>query len=224
MHLQDWLTIAELRSLFEEEAGTAGGSVPETYQDATRLWTRMTLPCVLEVRRGDRVQGGVALRATEEEVWVHPYVFRQVCRNGAIRAQALEGCHIERGAFPTSEEVAGAVRAAVQQCGTSEAFSAGAGEMRSARQTEADLALDLLPLLSRLPAGSAAQVLEQIMANFSREGDRSRFGLLNAVTAVARDTPEPDLRWRLEEFGGAIPVGRTPEPVPQDSAAAALVG
>ena len=28
---------------------------------------------------------------------------------------------------------------------------------------------------------------------------------MNAVTATARDTRDPDLRWRLEEFGGGIP-------------------
>jgi hypothetical protein len=37
-----------------------------------------------------------------------------------------------------------------------------------------------------------------------RPGDRSPFGLANAVTAVARDTRDPDLRWNLEEFGGAV--------------------
>ena len=29
---------------------------------------------------------------------------------------------------------------------------------------------------------------------------------MNAVTSVARDTRDPELRWRLEEFGGGIPV------------------
>ena len=47
----------------------------------------MRLP---EVRPQDRLQGGVALRVVEADILVHPYVFRQVCRNGAIVAQALE--------------------------------------------------------------------------------------------------------------------------------------
>jgi hypothetical protein len=28
--------------------------------------------------------------------------------------------------------------------------------------------------------------------------------LMNAVTAVARDTSDPEMRWRLEGFGGTI--------------------
>jgi hypothetical protein len=33
----------------------------------------------------------------------------------------------------------------------------------------------------------------------------SRFDLMNAVTATARNLTDPEARWRLEELGGAIP-------------------
>jgi hypothetical protein len=63
------------------------------------------------------------------------------------------------------------------------------------------------------------------MERFFQEGDRSRLALMNAVTSVARDTPDPEVRWRLEELGGGIPVGRAPVLQPDDTAAAmALVG
>ena len=42
--------------------------------------------------------------------------------------------------------------------------------------------------------------------------DRSRYGLMNAVTAVARDTRDPEIRWGLEEFGGGLAVGCRPGP------------
>jgi hypothetical protein len=44
---------------------------------------------------------------------------------------------------------------------------------------------------------------------------------MNAVTSVARDTQDPDLRWRLEELGGGLPVERCPTTDPDDVAAAA---
>jgi hypothetical protein len=225
MPLHEFLTTAAIKALFAEEITGAGGVVSDTFDDGTRLFTRSILPGVREVRAADQVQGGVALRAGERGVWVHPYVFRLVCRNGAIMAHALQTCRIEGDEFATPEEASGAVRAAVRACCAEEAFTAAAEEMRSARAAEVDLALNLLPFISRLPAGAGAQVHRAIMERFFQEGDRSRFALMNAVTSVARDTPDPELRWRLEELGGGIAVGRTLVLQPDDSATeTAMVG
>jgi hypothetical protein len=63
------------------------------------------------------------------------------------------------------------------------------------------------------------------MERFFQEADRSRFALMNAVTSVARDTRDPEVRWRLEELGGGILAGRTPVLQLDDGAAErALVG
>jgi hypothetical protein len=37
-----------------------------------------------ELKPGDRVRNGVALFASGTDIAVHPYIFRQVCKNGAI--------------------------------------------------------------------------------------------------------------------------------------------
>src|SRR5262249_37430897 len=53
-------------------------------------------------------------------------------------------------------------------------------------------------------------LLAQIMDEYFREGDRSQFGLANAVTAVARETRDPELRWNLGGFGGGIAIASLP--------------
>src|SRR5262249_18469151 len=188
---------------FAEEITAVGGRVSDTFDDGARLFTRSILPQVREVRAGDRVQGGVALRAGERAVCVHPYVFRQVCRNGAIMAQAIPPRRI-------TEDDAVAVRLAIRACCAEEAFSVATEQMRSAREREADLALNLLPMLARLPGGSGSQFARTILDRFFQDTDRSLFAVMNAVTSVARDTRDPELRWRLAELGGGIAVGRTP--------------
>jgi hypothetical protein len=46
---------------------------------------------------------------------------------------------------------------------------------------------------------------------------------MNAVTAVARDTRDPGLRWHLEELGGGVPAAVTPDPeLEPEGAAVAL--
>ena len=88
---------------------------------------------------------------------------------------------------------------------------------------EEQLALRTVSLLlsmsrSRGAAGTQAdrELLRSVMEivdRFRRQEDRSRYALLNAVTATARETRTPAIRWRLEELGGAFamaPVPRRP--------------
>jgi len=209
-------TTDEIGELFREEVAAAGGTVTDRCEVAGRLFLRAVLPGAEDVRPGDAVQGGVALRAAGAgpEVLVHPYTFLQVCSNGAIAAHAVGTRRVERVACaddlvvvaPAYEVAAAtaALREAVRACAAPEALATAVGEMRSMAEVEADLALHLLPILSQLPGHMAAHLARQILGRFAAEPDRSLFGLHSAVTALARDTADAELRWRLEELGGAM--------------------
>jgi hypothetical protein len=216
MLLDAFPTTAAIKALFGEEIAAAGGVVSDTFDDGRRLFARSVLPRLREVATGDKVKGGVALMATEGEVTVHPYVYRLVCKNGAIAATTIQTREIEARAFVTPEEVLGAVREAIRECCADDVFATVAKQMRSAQQVQADFALALLPYLARLSPGEAARIADSILDRFSRARDGSRFGLMNAVTSVARDSKQPEVRWRLEEMGGAICAGITPTPRPID--------
>jgi hypothetical protein len=225
MALCGLLTTAEIKSLFAEEINAVGGRVSDIFDDGDRLFVRSVLPALREVRTADQLQGGVALRASETDVWVHPYVFRLVCRNGAIMAHAIQTRHVEVHEFATPQECIEAVREAIQACCDEEAFTGSVAEIRTAVQTPADIALNMLPMLSRLPTAQASHLFGSIAERFFQEGEQTRFGLMNAVTSLARDTDDPELRWRLEELGGAVPAARHPVRQPDRSAAArVLVG
>src|SRR6185295_15851633 len=140
-------------------------------------------------------------RATESEVWLHPYVFRTVCSNGAIMAHALQTRHLTELDLRDPWEAEQALREAIQVCCEDETFGTSAREFRSATEREADLSLNLLSLLSRISSHHAPDLQRAIMDQFFAGSDRSSFGLTNAVTAVARDMRDPELRWRLEELG-----------------------
>jgi len=207
------LLTPSLRAAFSEEVLALGGTVSDAFEDGTLLLARSVLPWHEEVGPADRVQGGVALRSTERQVFVHPYVFRLVCKNGCIVAHVLDTQEVDLQGSPSAEDAIEEVREAIRVCGSRASFSEVAGRMRTARETQADLALNLLPMLRRLPGDQGAHFLREISLRFLADEDRSRFGLLNAVTSVARDTPDPRLRWRLEEFGGGLLVRspRAPE-------------
>jgi len=214
----------QVREVFDREVRAAGGTVADVYADGDRLFARAVLTVSREVLPGDWMNAGVALRAAGDEILVHPYVFRQVCRNGAIIAQAVQTRHVPRSEGYTepaeAAEALTALQEAVVACCAPEAFHAAADAMRSAREREVDLVLTVAPLLSRLPRSFADQVLRDVFTRFSAEGDRSRFGLMNAVTSVARDTRDPQHRWDLEEFGGGIAADLLPELEPDEGALA----
>lgn len=201
------LTTREIRDVCDEEISAAGGTLSDTFDDGSRLFLRSTLPPAREVAPRDRMQGGVALLANEQEIRVHPYLYRQVCRNGAIVAQAIQTRQIDLEVFPvpSSAEVIAELREAIRECCSPEAFSRGVDAMRTAKEREADIALQLLPMLSQLPAEYRTRLFAEIMQHFTSSGDRSVFGLVNAVTRTARGISDPEIRWRLEELGGGIP-------------------
>ena len=101
------LTTATILTVFTDGVQDHNGCVTDTFNDGSRLFLRSLLPFVEEVRPDDRMQGGLALRATESGIWLHPFLFREVCSNGAIMAHSLKSCHLDFSQFATEDEVIG---------------------------------------------------------------------------------------------------------------------
>jgi hypothetical protein len=58
--------------------------------------------------------------------------------------------------------------------------------------------------LSALRGEARRELLGMLLAEFAHE-DATLFGVMNAITAVARETRDPEMKWRLEQYGGGIP-------------------
>ncbi len=203
MRYNDQLTTDIIQAIFTDEISQIGGTLKDVFNDGKRLFARSTLPRKRKVAPRDWIQDGVALKATEVEICVHPYIFRHVCTNGAIMAHTLQTRQIDGINFFAPDETIAAVREIVRECAAEEIFTTSLDQIRATRHAQVDFALNLMPLISQLAHHHAAHLMHEIMQRFMNE-DRSQFGLANAVTSLARDTKDPDLRWRLEEFGGGL--------------------
>lgn len=205
----------EILDAFEHEVRELGGTVRDVYAEGDLLFARAILPDEMDVRPGDRVHGGVAVRTHDTEILVHPYTYRVVCTNGAISASSSGSRVVQRVelAAPTVviDGVLDDLREAIHTSGNPPALQRTVSAMRSAADREADILFQLMTALPHMPPGVRASVLRTIVRRFEAEGDRSTLGLVNAVTSVARDTIDPDLRWRLEEVGGNM-LAWLPEP------------
>lgn len=218
METQPGLTTPSIHALFAEEITALGGSISDVFQDEDRLFLRSILPKFRHVREDDQVQCGVALRVLDDQVKVHPYVFRLVCKNGAIWAHALQTCTLENVGSLSPERVEVQLREAIRACGSEEAFETATQEMRTAQDAEADLLLTFLPMLSHFPAEFGRELLKRLLENQDDKTKSTRYSLMNVLTAIARDTEDPEQRWQLEEWGKGV---LREEPIPIQEAGAA---
>jgi hypothetical protein len=217
-------TSDEIRDAFEDEVTRYGGQVTDVYDRRTMLFLRSVFPTKQLVRPGDALKGGVALRTHQDQVHVHPYVFREVCRNGAISAIVLESTRIARHDFAASneqiEDVLHGIRQAVGVCSDESVLNTAVVDMRQSMRNPADLNMLLnLIAMTRDSEVVVSRYFDQIVEQFNVEGDDSVYGLMNAVTATARETRDPEDRWRLEELGGGIPALISPVRKPSGAAA-----
>lgn len=241
------ISLRGIEKVFRAEIQTASGKVSSSSRDVKQFIGRSILPGLVDVRpsdptspqrepdrrtqilvRGsvalpDHVQRGVAIRATTEEVWVAPYFFRLICKNGAVLSQTLQARHIALSELSGRAEAEYAIGKAIRDCCNDESFVKAADQLRAAHEQPIDEAALRASLSARIAPPVGTALLGLIRGQLIQQGARTRFVLINAVTAVARDLPNPDLRWRLEEFGGGLLVVEIPPPPTNNDGAEAVL-
>src|SRR5262245_9023520 len=110
MRFESTLSTKDVLEAFTEAITDRGGRVADTFDDGRRLFARSVLPGLREVRQGDKVQGGVAVKATDEAICLYPYVFRLVCTNGAILAETVGATAVDEECLRDSYSGREAVR------------------------------------------------------------------------------------------------------------------
>lgn len=220
-------TTREIQEFFTTEINELGGNLLKTFEDGHRLFLRATLPRTAEVAPRDSVQNGIAIRTHDRNLLVHPYVFRKVCRNGAIWAQATDSFGVERVDFSASNErieaVYESIHTAVVACVSGNSFQRALGQMRIAADSPGDIdrLLEMIAELESVDGPARDLIMDRIISRYHADHDRSQFGLMNAVTSVARDTADQETKWQLEELGGGVPALVRPTPKPTSDAAVA---
>jgi len=199
------MPIETIRDGFTTEIKAQGGEVRECVEDGGRFFGRSVLPIVEEIRTGDRLQGGVAIRASRGSVHVHPYLFRLTCKNGAVLPIVCDADIVVVAEMLTPAQLHAEVRSAVARCCCRrDVFSLPIEAFRTAIHRKANRAIRLTSLLHAVPEVQRTQVIGWIFRRFEADEDQSQYGLLNAITSVARDVRNPRLRWAIEEGAGLL--------------------
>jgi hypothetical protein len=221
--MEEWMSAPKIAAVFAEELQGFSGTITEVFDDEGLVFCRSVLPKFMNASTDDRLQPGVALRATDTDIMVHPYIFRLVCSNGAIMARALQSRHIVRDGWILDDEAESdletTIRVAIRQCCQREAFTTPVRKIRSAGHADVDMAIVFSAFMSTHRRAMSRTLMREVLLRYGRSRDRSAYGLMNAVTSVARDSRDPETKWRLEVLGGDIAYGLTDTRTPKTSVA-----
>lgn len=168
----------------------------------------------VEVLRRDWMQAGfAAMREGDGPVRAWPRLFRQVCSNGSIVSiEALEPHH---GVVGIGEAVGRFMAIGF--------YESAVEALRAMRATAAPDPREYMDELQRIRGLTSSMRIRILSAQeaIELEGDDSLYGLMNAITATARDVDDWRERLALEEFAGSL--ARLRRPVPHRSGGATLV-
>lgn len=187
-----------------------------------RLTVRALLPSVSrEVAVGDVVQAGVEIRNSETgagALTVAPFVWRLVCLNGMVASdRSLRAYHVGR----KSEDEAYAifrddtlaaddvafflkVRDAIEAALDETLFDQIVATLRESTVTEpvANPVLATERLADRFSLTD--QERGSVLMHLASGGDLSQWGVVNALTAAAKDADTFDRQREIEEAGGSL--------------------
>lgn len=199
------LGLEEIEGIIREEAAGQGGHVHEFFSDDTRLYARTINTPITEVAPLDAVQAGVAVRVDGTDVWVRPYIFRQVCLNGAIVATSEEAEEFDLTAVGVVEQQERHLRETITACGQVKVLQRETPHFRNLKARSVDRAMMMVTMSQTHHWRRTSAELLDILTQFEKE-EPSAWGMMNAITAVARETRDPERKWRLEELGSLAPM------------------
>ena len=203
-----------------------GVDSPVELRSATLTDNKMTLqfsfPALrAEVAVGDEVEAGFTVANSETgsgAFTIGPFIYRAFCLNGlVISERGLRRSHLGRrhdsdGVIQYSDDtrkmedelIVSRVRDAVRTFAQRETFDEIVAAMREAKRgpTVRDpiAAVELLSNSFSLTKSEQSSVLEGFIA----DRDYSRWGILNAVTAVNNSCDDVDRGYELQQLGGQI--------------------
>jgi len=168
------------------------------------------------VRADDIVYGGLILRNSEvgaSAFRVEPFILRKVCSNGLILEYSLKKVHLRRqtleiGEIDWSDETReledkalwSKVRDIIRATFNREVFESWIERLKESTEVKVENPIKAVNNIVKI-AGLSEERKQKLLMHFS---EPTKYGLINAVTNLARETKNIDEQIRLEELGGKI--------------------
>lgn len=169
-----------------------------------------------EIREQDIIYGGLIIRNSEvgaSAFKVEPFLLRKICDNGLIGELALKRIHLgkqtaEIGEIDWSDEtkeledkaIWAKAKDIIKATFDRDVFESWIDKLRESTEIVIEQPVKAVNNVVKL-AGLTEEHKSELLMHFS---EHTKYGLVNAVTSLARDIESVDARIRLEEFGGRL--------------------
>lgn len=188
---------SELRAVIGDRMRANQAKESDWLEDPNRFFLRATRHIRVEVLPEDTMSPGLAARRHGGVVELWPYVFREICTNGAIMARCGSGRQIDL-ADPDARDL---VAATADRCLSEQAWATCRASIAGTANQHLDLAMALVPLMRRMGNYDSSFLMDVVQG--LGQG-RRLFDIMQAVTASAHRTTDPEEKWRREEEGGSL--------------------
>lgn len=178
-----------------------------------------------EVKKGDTVQAGLVISNSEVgcgSLAVEPLIFRLVCQNGLVMPTAMRRYHVGKGLgdggnddgareFFTNETIQASdrafwlkVRDTVKGSLSQDVFTGHLNRLKEAagEPISGNPAAVVKEVSNRF--GFSDEEQGSVLNALIRDGDLSRWGLVNAITWTANDRSDYERATEFERLGGAV--------------------
>lgn len=189
-----------------------------------RMYIKAVCPKIAgEVKVGDPCQAGIVISNSEigcGSLSVEPFVYRLICRNGAISADySMRKYHVGKKSdeidfaqeFYRNETRLADDRAfwmKVEDLVSGTLSKDGFRNILESHRRASKIEIEGSPLKVVEVLGSRHQISDEeqggILKYLIKDGDLSLYGLMNAVTRFSQDVPDYDRATELERMGGQI--------------------
>ncbi len=207
---------------FKDAIAPLGGTIKNQNDTPQRAYCRAVLPVTEEVRPKDLLKPGIAIRASGLAIHITPYVFREICGNGAIWAHSSAAISLTVTEDTTDLAIEDFVDASTKLAASEETIAACLEEVRTAIGTKVDVRR---LLLSTPSIGILDSDLHLVVAlELARQPEATtRYDAMNVVTAIAREIQDPEIKWKLESIGASLLIGAEAKMTPPESRRAAAL-
>lgn len=204
---------------------TPGIHIKSTALTERRLYIQaVTEKITAEVRAGDVIQAGIVISNSEigcGSVRVEPLLYRLICLNGMVTSYSLRKYHVGKKLDSNDSEIYEhfatdtiekdnesfmlKVRDIVKAAFNEVRFNKEVVKLRAA--TEDKIAPEavndtIVEITKRFSMNDGEG--SRLLGNLISDGDLTKYGLANAVTAIANDMEDYDRGVELERIGGQI--------------------
>ena len=211
--------MTELLRHFEDFVRSQNGKIVDYSQDKKDRFICSIFPIGSSLQPGDVLTGGLAVRVEDESLQLHAYFLRQICTNGMVRALQTQAATFTVGQL---YEFQAYLPTCIEQFREVD-FRGNVEQLRFSLFQEVDESKlrRIAYQVASPPANknSPPQLFPLVGEEMTRPQPTPRpirgphprlFDVVNGVTALARDTADPAVRWELMRLGGELLNSATP--------------